>query len=184
VKKLRIIGGDWRGSKIHFSPEVTLRPTPDRVRETLFNWLGASVRGARCLDLFSGSGALGFEALSRGAGYVLMVDASTKVVEQLRENATRLKFDHVEFLNATLPETIEVAQPFDIVFLDPPFLQGHVATCVAWLAQSGLLAKDAVVYIEAEKDLSPLPIPEGWEITHHKITGQVAYTLLKSDATA
>jgi 16S rRNA (guanine966-N2)-methyltransferase len=129
--KLRIIGGRWRGRKIRFLPLPGLRPTSDRIRETLFNWLMPTIKDARCLDLFAGSGALSFEALSRGAQSAVMIDQSPQVIAVLQENAALLKINTAEFYCATSPQGLKKLHltPFDIVFLDPPFHQQLIAPC-------------------------------------------------------
>ncbi len=180
--QIRIIGGRWRSRKLHFPAIEGLRPTPDRVRETLFNWLAPIVNGARCLDLFAGSGALGFEALSRGAAHVAMIDQSKEVVAQLRKNAELLQADHIEFYCAQLPPFPSALQNyvFDIVFLDPPFHQNYIAKCVQWLEENPqCLAEEALIYIECESDLDPLPIPDHWQLLRTKKAGEVGYHLVK-----
>jgi len=179
--RLRIIAGKWRGRKINFPTTSQIRPTPDSVRETLFNWLTPGISNARCLDLFSGSGALGFEALSRGAAHVVMVDKSTLVVERLKENAYLLGANHIEILCATFPERLNKVEgnQFDVVFLDPPFNQGLIEPCCLWLEEKKCLSPNALIYIEAEKTLTPLPIPTHWEIIREKTAGQVSYYLVR-----
>ncbi|TPW17985.1 MAG: methyltransferase, partial [Halothiobacillaceae bacterium] len=118
---LRIIGGTWRSRRLEFPTVEQLRPTPDRVRETLFNWLQHRIGGARCLDLFAGSGALGFEALSRGANEVVFVEIDPAAVQALRANAQRLQADNAQIIHEeALRYLAKPADPFDIIFLDPP----------------------------------------------------------------
>jgi 16S rRNA (guanine966-N2)-methyltransferase len=181
ASKLRIIGGIWRGRKIRFLPLPGLRPTPDRIRETLFNWLTPPIKGARCLDLFAGSGALSFEALSRGAQTAVMIDQSPHIIAVLRENADLLKTHAAEFYCATFPQGLEHMHlaPFDIVFLDPPFRQQLLASCCQWLEQHHWLKPNALIYIEAEAELKPLPIPSHWQVLHSKKAGVVGYHLVK-----
>jgi 16S rRNA (guanine966-N2)-methyltransferase len=179
--QVRIIGGCWRGRKLHFSSVPGLRPTPDRVRETLFNWLAPEIVGAYCLDVFAGSGALGFEALSRGAHSVVMIDQSPVLIKELRQNAEILGASkQVQFYCASMPE-IKLAEPnhFDIVFLDPPFYQNYLAICYQWLQTNHYLAPDALIYIEAESSLQSLPLPENWSIIRQKKAGQVGYYLIR-----
>lgn len=177
--QLRIIAGRWRGRKISFAPVPGLRPTPDRVRETLFNWLDPFLQGARCLDLFAGSGALGIEAASRGATQVVMVDHDPVVVTTLREQLQKLEF------SGALPVQHDVnswlrgkAEPFDIVFLDPPFRQNRLPACIDLLEGNGWLAAGAHVYIEAEKAVIP-ELPDTWELYRSKRAGQVGYHLAR-----
>lgn len=181
--QIRIIGGQWRSRKLSFPDVPGLRPTPDRVRETLFNWLSPYIVGAHCLDLFAGSGALGFEALSRGAASVLMVDQSQPVIQQLRENALLLKSEQeVQLHCGSVPNVqLSIAQPYDIVFLDPPFQQNYLSACCQWLEQLNCLANNALIYIEAEAKLAlPLPIPAHWEMLRQQRAGQVGYYLLRN----
>jgi 16S rRNA (guanine966-N2)-methyltransferase len=176
--RLRIIGGRWRGRRLTFPPVTGLRPSPDRVRETLFNWLAPLIEGARCLDLFAGSGALGLEALSRGAGEATMVDAHPRAVAALGEhlqvlegNGRVVRDDVLRFLEREPPA------PFDIVFLDPPFRQGLLEPCLSVLAD-GWVRPGSRVYIEAEAELKTLPLPGGWEVLRSKTGGQVGYHLV------
>lgn len=178
--QVRIVAGRWRGRKINFPNVPNIRPTPDRVRETLFNWLAPYIVGANCLDAFAGSGALGFEALSRGAKSVTLIDQSAEVVSALKENAAILKAENIGIIQGRFPEILSVlkSQQFDIIFLDPPFKQNLIASSAQALIENNLLAKDALIYIEAEKELTTLPIPESWQILRSKIAGQVGYHLI------
>ena len=178
---LRIIGGQWRGRRLDFPSLPGLRPTADRVRETLFNWLQPVIQGARCLDLFAGSGALGLEALSRGAEQVVMVDQNHEVMAQLRRDlillhctqAQLVQQDALAYLHAGKPPE---TNPFDIVFVDPPFHQGLLAPCCRQLESGGWLKPGAFIYLEAEHELS-LTLPETWVLHRSKQAGQVGYHL-------
>lgn len=182
TNKVRIIGGSWRGRKLSFPNVSGLRPTADRIRETLFNWLMPAIHGARCLDLFAGSGALGFEAASRGAEHVVMVDQEPAVIKQLQTNKALLKTDSITVCQAAIPSAITLPiKPFDIVFLDPPFKQGLINQACQWLDQQQLLAPQAWIYLETEAELEPLPIPAHWEILRAKQAGQVKYYLVRSN---
>lgn len=177
ANQLRIIAGHWRGRKLPFAPVPGVRPTPDRVRETLFNWLSPSINGARCLDLFAGSGALGIEAASRGASRVVLVDNNTAVVKQLREQLALLQATQIEVVQANVDRWLAgQAEPFDVVFLDPPFREGLLPGCMAALAAGGWLAANACIYIEAERHYQ-LILPAGWELLRSKHAGQVDYHL-------
>ena len=161
-----------------------LRPTPDRTRETLFNWLAPRLHGAHCLDLFAGSGALGFEALSRGAGSVCMVEQAGVAVHQLRVNAATLKAERLDILHSNALEFLSSGgdrpptdRPFDIVFLDPPFRQGLLAGYCEALEQRGWLAPTAAIYLEAEQEHGSPTLPTNWEIIRHGRAGQVAFHL-------
>ena len=177
--RLRIISGAWRGRKIEFRAAEGLRPTPDRVRETLFNWLQPALHGARCLDLFCGSGALGLEALSRGAAAATFVDRSPAVIEDLQRNVQRLGAAGAAAIAADALAWLIEPPPtcYDIVFLDPPYRQGLVARCAGYLGASALLKAGAFVYTESGVD-EPVPdVPAAWAIHREKTAGQIAYRL-------
>jgi 16S rRNA (guanine966-N2)-methyltransferase len=176
-RTLRIIGGSWRGRRLRFPASPEIRPTPDRVRETLFNWLSLRVPGARCLDLFAGSGALGLEALSRGAAHVTFVErdaaAAREIAARLAEwGASAASVEHADaatFLRAS-------AAPFDIVFLDPPFASELLAPTAARLEQGGWLAEGALVYLECPASAPP-HVPRVWTALKAKRAGEVGYHL-------
>ena len=176
--RLRIIGGEWRGLKLNFPGEVAnLRPTPDRVRETLFNWLTNHIHGARCLDLFAGSGALGLEALSRGASHCTFVDNAAAAAEAVRS--------HLSQLNAHQRATVVCGNalqwqgaPFDVVFVDPPYSSDLGGSALEHLVHEGLLANDARIYLEMERNQAPPPIPAILEVIRDKVAGNVRYQLL------
>ena len=178
--RLRIIGGRWRGSRIVFPPLAAIRPSPDRVRETLFNWLQQPIVGARCLDLFAGSGALGLEALSRGAAHVTFVDREPQIGRHLSQTLERLGSraatvvveDAQRFLSRP-------AQPFDIVFLDPPFDSGVLEQVGGRL--QGWLAPGGYVYVECPAERSLAILPAHWAVQRTKRAGQVGYHLLRAD---
>lgn len=178
--RLRIIGGEWRGRKLSFPALPELRPTPDRVRETLFNWLRDILPGARCLDLFAGSGALAFEALSRGAEEVVMVDLHPAVIAQLEEHIRQLKARNARVVQAEALAFLQgPPHPFDIVFLDPPFQGALLGPCMARLAGHGWLAPTAWLYIETDRRTPLPPLPADWTVLRHKEAGQVGYYLLQ-----
>ena len=179
---LRIIGGDWRSRKLAFPAIEGLRPTPDRVRETLFNWLQTSTPGAACLDLFCGSGALGFEALSRGAASVTFVDRAPEVVHQIRQNLNLLKAQNAEVICAAVMDWLEVKKAdqeprYDLVFLDPPFRQDMISSAATLLETRNLLNSNALIYIETEKHWQPNGIPANWSLYREKTAGEVSYRL-------
>jgi len=178
---LRIIGGAWRGRRVHFPDSPGLRPTPDRVRETLFNWLQFSVAGARCLDLFAGSGALGFEALSRGAREVVFVDESTPVVQSLREELERLDGTaRGRVLQTTAARYLrEAGEPFDVIFLDPPFAQNALAEPVELVEAGGWIKPGGWVYLESERRSGAPLVPAGWDLVKSKSAGEVGYHLTR-----
>jgi len=177
--KLRIIGGEWRSRVISFDDAPSLRPTPARVRETLFNWLQADVAGSRCLDLFAGSGALGFEAASRGAQRVVQVENNAKTCLKLKQNAMALKAEHVEAVHADVLKFLELCRDaFDLIFLDPPFGQGLVTPVCQQIARSGALQPYGKIYIETERNLK-LTLPGDWYLLKQKTAGDVSYNLFQ-----
>ncbi len=176
--QIRIIAGEWRGRKLAFSDRPGLRPTPDRVRETLFNWLQPVIPGARCLDLFAGSGALGWEALSRGAAGVVMVDNDSDVVNNLRNTGKQVAAQGLVVIrNQALDYLAGPAEPFDIVFLDPPFHRNLLNGCIQQLEGGGWLTPHAWIYIESETRLPEPALPAGWQISRSNRAGQVSYNL-------
>jgi len=185
--EVRIIGGEWRGRRLQFSAQEGLRPTLDRYRETLFNWLMFDVEGARCLDLFAGSGALGLEALSRGAAQVDFVDANTKVCTDLRANLNKLGSDKGRVWHSNAEAWLRAHRgdlaagstgPYDLVFLDPPFHQDLLQDCIHLLETSGWLAPQAKVYLEAEKGFDRSKLPYHWRIHREKDGGNKIFLLL------
>ena len=177
--QLRIIGGQWRGRKLRFADAKGLRPTLDRVRETLFNWLQYDIAEARCLDPFSGSGALGLEALSRYAGEVVMLDSNPAAIKCIQENLELLKVENACLLNRDARDYLQQEQPspFDIVFLDTPFNQQLLEPFIHLLESRPWLKKGSLIYIEAEKQLKLPLLPENWLLLKQKKTGQLAYNL-------
>jgi 16S rRNA (guanine966-N2)-methyltransferase len=173
--KVRIIGGAWRSRLIHFPDAEGLRPTPDRVRETLFNWLGQTLEGKTCLDLFAGSGVLGFEALSRGARQVVMVEKNRRVLQALRENAAKLGASNLELVEEDALKFLgRERRAFDVIFVDPPF---HLAILPILLPLLGArVAADGCVYVESGS--APDFGPE-WEVWRNGRAGDVHYYLLK-----
>ena len=182
--QIRIIGGQWRGRRLPVPISEGLRPTPDRVRETVFNWLAPVIEGARCLDLFAGTGALCLEALSRGAAAATMVEQSHAVVLHLRNLVTMLGADGevieanaIGYLSRFAGTTSTL--PFDVVFVDPPFASDLIAPCCAKVEQHGVLRPGGHAYIEAPHTLQPLPIPANWELIRSKTAGAVGYHLVR-----
>jgi len=178
--QVRIIGGEWRGRKLTVPANPDVRPTPDRVRETLFNWLAALIPGACCLDLFAGSGVLGFEALSRGASQVEMVDQSALVIKQLTAQLGIFKASNAIVHQARIPQRWPVfSKSFDIVFLDPPYHENLLLPACFALEEKGLLADPAYIYLESGKEIVDAELPPGWLIIKRKKAGQVGYYLVK-----
>lgn len=176
--RLRIVGGEWRRRVLRFPDAEGLRPTPDRVRETLFNWLGQDLHGLACLDLFAGSGALGLEAASRGADRVVMVEQSPKVAAALAANLRLLGAgDRVELVRQdALKFALSAAPGFDVIFLDPPYRQGWIDRLCPLLPR--LANPDALVYAEAEM---PLAGCGEWRTVRHGRAGQVFYHLMRRE---
>lgn len=181
---VRIISGSLRGSKLPVPPLPGLRPTPDRVRETLFNWLRPSLPGMRVLDLFAGSGALGIEALSLGAKDVLFVEAHNAAAQSLREQLSRLKVsDHaaVQVLNASAPQVLHTLDgAFDLIFLDPPYALDLWAPCLGVIAQRKLLRENGLIYLEWPEPGSA-PAMTGWSWHRRTRAGAVGFGLLRQE---
>jgi 16S rRNA (guanine966-N2)-methyltransferase len=178
ASKLRIISGEWRSRQLPIPNIEGLRPTPDRVRETLFNWINYEIPGARCADLFCGSGALGLEALSRGAKSAIFVDNSKVVAQQMNDNLTTLKAENYQVVQQNAAEFLATAtpQPLDLIFLDPPFRKNWLAQIVP-LLENGWLAETALVYIEMEKEAYLPSLPASWTLQKEKTAGQLVYRL-------
>ncbi|NLS13637.1 16S rRNA (guanine(966)-N(2))-methyltransferase RsmD [Vibrio sp. SM6] len=175
---VRIISGLWRGRKLPVQDAAGLRPTTDRVKETLFNWLAQDIAKAHCLDLFAGSGSLGFEAASRQAASVTMVEMHRPAFEQLKRNVATVKAQNIELLHGdALALLKQPGRAFDIVFIDPPFHHDLIDQTVMLLEQNGWLSPQALIYIECEKNLTLSSLPADWQLYREKIAGQVAYRL-------
>ena len=180
--RLRIVAGKWRSRLLPVANVAGLRPTSERVRETLFNWLAPNIAGARCLDLFAGSGALGLEALSRGATHVHFVENSQQAVTVIRANidvlqasgATVSQIDALRYLQA------KDGNCFDLVFLDPPFADENLEELCRLLQQSGRLADRAKVYLEQDKGQNVPALPDGWTVLRDKTAGNVRYSLVET----
>lgn len=178
--QVRIIGGLWRGHKLEFPDLKGLRPTPDRVKETLFNWLNFHIANTNCLDLFTGSGNLGIEALSRGANHVTFVDQSYLAIQSIRQFTETHNVTSAHFVHGSVPKlTLDAMHTFDIVFIDPPYKQGLINVSINWLEHHHYLSHDAYVYIERAIDDEPLHLPRNWSIIKDQKAGQVNYLLIK-----
>ncbi len=181
---IRIIGGEFRGRRLGFPQVQDLRPTADRLRETLFNWLQGQIEGASCLDLFAGSGALGLEALSRGAQSVRFVDQSRAVIQQLHENLQLLGVqERAEVVSANALRLLsrEADQPFDIVFLDPPFASDWLGEACEKLEENGWLKPRSWIYLEQDSHRDWPEPPGAWRIHRQGRAGQAACALLRRD---
>ncbi len=183
---LRIIGGDWRSRKLKFVDAPGLRPTPDRIRETLFNWLQGKVHGARCLDLFAGSGALGLEALSRGAREVDFVEMNQAVANQLTANLNILKttaHQATVHQNNALEFLEKLLTPYDIIFLDPPYRRNLLETSLELIKQKKLLRENSIIYLEHEEEKEFDWQLLGFDILKQAKAGQVQSLLLQEHIT-
>ncbi|USE37265.1 16S rRNA (guanine(966)-N(2))-methyltransferase RsmD [Endozoicomonas sp. SCSIO W0465] len=177
--QLRIIAGEWRSRKLPVANVPGLRPTSDRIRETVFNWLTVFTPGARVLDVFSGTGALSIEALSRGASSATLLEKSPVAASTLKNNLALLNAE-----GAKVVETDSLSwlnQPaetgFDLIFLDPPFRMNLLEPACHLLESNGYLNEHSRIYIEVEKELNPLPIPKNWQLEKSKTAGQVSFSL-------
>ena len=177
--RVRIIGGKWKRRLLPFPPAQAIRPTPDRVRETVFSWLSPRIEGSRCLDLFAGSGVLGFEAASRGAEEVVLVEKDWSIVSCLRKSALNFNATNLQIIQANAIEWLEgPASTFDIVFLDPPFGGEILAAACERLARGRWLREGAVVYLESDRRLELPALPATWNLTRRKRAGNVGYYLV------
>jgi 16S rRNA (guanine966-N2)-methyltransferase len=181
--QVRIIGGKWRGRKLSIADHKTLRPSPDRVRETLFNWLTSYLDGARCLDLFCGTGVLGIEAVSRGAETATLIDNHPPTIDLLRAQIDQLEADNVQLLNVDALSWLRTTtpSPFNVIFLDPPFGQGLIESSLHEIRR-GWLKDQGWVYLETEK----IPIlhlaANGWSVRRQGKTRQIEFALLTTTA--
>lgn len=180
-QSIRIIGGQYRGKKLAFPVVDGLRPTPDRVRETLFNWLMNTIHDARCLDAYAGSGALGFEAFSRGAGKVVLIEQAPMVYSHLKKIVAGFNSPKLTLVNKDASAWMQqTKEQFDIIFLDPPFSQNHLPDCISIIENTPLLALDGLLYIESPHEMA-LDWTM-WEQVKLKKAGQVVYGLYKRHA--
>jgi len=178
--KLRIIGGEWRSRQIQVIDAPGLRPTPARVRETVFNWLQRDIIGSRCLDCYAGSGALGFEAASRGASRVVQIDNNPVACRALKANALALGAAQIKLVQSDVFRYLAGdAEAFDIVFIDPPFAMGLAAQSCTWLEDKNWLSRHAKIYLETETTVKLIGIPDNWRVLKRKTAGEVAYQLFE-----
>jgi len=177
--RLRIVAGNWRSRLLDVADVPGLRPTSQRIRETLFNWLSMRIPGARCLDLFAGTGALGLEALSRGARSVVFVERSAQAAAMLRNNIGVLDAESASVIQADAAAWLrgEHGQAFDIAFLDPPFAADLLDDLCRLLEQQDVLASDALIYLEQDKSKPEPRLPDGWRLLKNKTAGSVRYML-------
>jgi len=180
--RVRIVAGKWRSRLLNIASVPGLRPTSERIRETLFNWLAARIHGKRCLDLFAGTGALGFEALSRGASTVTFIEKSSDAATMLREVSRQLDADGalIECRDAFEFLRSECQERYDLVFLDPPFADDSLAEVCKLLNERKFLSVNAQVYLEQGKAGTLPELPDGWTVGHEKIAGNVRYSLINT----
>ena len=181
--RLRIVAGNWRSRLLDIADVEGLRPTSERIRESLFNWLAPTIQGARCLDLFAGTGALGLEALSRGAREVVFVERSAVAARQLEENVALLGASSVATLYRGDAETFlrnRDSGGFDIVFLDPPFAADRLGETCRLLVETQCLADDALIYLEEDRSRGDPALPDGWQLLKNKTAGNVRYMLVRA----
>ena len=176
TSRLRIIGGRWKRRNLEFRDSPEIRPTPNRVRETLFNWLASRIEGAACLDLFAGSGALGFEAVSRNAASARLVESERRTCAQLESEVRRFGAKEIRITRADARVFVRQARSaYDVIFLDPPFGRGLVEeTMTGILNNSQLLSPTSLVYVERESAVAP---PAGWDVLREGRTSEVWYAL-------
>ena len=184
--RLRIVAGKWRSRLLAVADVPGLRPTSARVRETVFNWLGPGLPGAHCLDLFAGSGAMGFEALSRGAADAVFVEQDSRAVAALQKARSELDAADATIVRQDAYRYVQSAAPraFDIVFLDPPYADDSISELCRLLDAGGWVAPGGTVYFEQDRAQAPATLPGGWELSKEKNAGQVRYCLAVSGATA
>jgi 16S rRNA (guanine966-N2)-methyltransferase len=179
--RLRIVAGKWRSRLLDIADVPGLRPTSERVRETLFNWLAPSIQGARCLDLFAGTGALGFEALSRGATSVIFVENSRRAAKAIEKSAQILGASGAVIHCGDAAEYLRNARPasFDIIFLDPPFADDRLGELCKQIEACGILAPGGRIYLEQDRAQPEAPLPDRWRILRNKTAGNVRYRLVE-----
>ncbi len=177
---VRIIGGRWKGRRLKFTEVAGLRPTLDRVRETLFNWLMYDIESARCLDLFAGSAALGIEALSRGASEVVFVEKNKKAADNIHRNLQELQFSNYKVFNTSAEVVFKKnQQPYDIIFVDPPFYQEYLQSTLANLNNEQFVRPNTLVYVEREKHSDAIEFPANWERIKEKQVGGLEFYLFR-----
>ena len=185
TNQLRIIGGHWRGRKLSFPSQKGLRPTSDRIRETLFNWLGQNLSGFHAIDLFAGSGALGFEALSRGAESVVFVEVASEPCHHLSKSIELLNPAEIDAKATVHQQTAQVflqsasKHSSNLLFLDPPFSENIHNQTIEMILESELLTPEALIYIESPREML-LDIPHSWRVFRKKTTGNLCYQILET----
>jgi 16S rRNA (guanine966-N2)-methyltransferase len=180
---VRIIGGRWKGRRLKFTEVAGLRPTLDRVRETLFNWLMYDINESRCLDLFAGSAALGIEALSRGASEVVFVEKNKKAADHIHANLRELQFSNYKVFNTSAEVVFKKNEnPYDIIFVDPPFFQSYLTSTLKSLNQPTFVKPGSLVYVEHERHSDDIEFPENWQVVKQKQVGGLVFYLFRVEA--
>ena len=175
---VRIVGGQWRGRRLPVMDQAALRPTKDLIRETIFNWLQPLLPGSRCLDAFAGSGVLGFEAASRDAAEVVLLEPQIKIYQSLLKQKEIFQASHIHVLASRAERYLQrPSKPFDIVFLDPPFALGVLSDVCALLAENAWLQAGGHIYLEAARNEGLPSLPESWSLEREKTSGDVVYGL-------
>lgn len=183
--QIRIIGGQWRGRKLPVPDSAGLRPTTDRIRETLFNWLAADIQQAKCLDCYAGSGALGLEALSRHAASATLLELERPVAQQLEKNLATLGSKNGRVINTNALQFLAgKGEAHHLVFIDPPFRKGLLEQTLTLLENNGWLSDEALIYVESEVESGLPPVPVNWQLHREKLAGQVACRLYLRHETA
>ena len=180
MNQLRVIAGKWRGRKISFIDQEGLRPSPNRVRETLFNWLQSDIVGANCLDLFAGSGALSFESASRGASHITCLELNSESAANIKENISLLQAEQITLFQQDALKFLKAAKPenkFRLVFLDPPFNENLLEESCVLLESNSWLDDTALIYLESNQTLEKYTLPTNWTLIKQKKAGQVYYGL-------
>ena len=182
--RLRIVAGNWRSRLLRIADVPGLRPSSERIRETLFNWLAPGIHGARCLDLFAGTGALGLEALSRGAKIAVFVEKSARAVRTLQDNIETLEAEGGVVLQMDAMEYLdrEQSERFNVVFLDPPFTADLLEESCRRLAERDMLAEGGYIYLEQPRNKPQPDLPDGWQVLKNKTAGNVRYMLVQQEA--
>src|SRR3989339_553833 len=177
--QVRIIAGKWRSRKITFPNKIHIRPTTDRIRETVFNWLTPYTQNANCLDAFAGSGVLSFESLSRGANHVTMIDYAKENIMAIKNMAEKLNcLDQISLITQDFFAVQNFSfAPFELIFLDPPFHQGWIEKSIQHLEKNNCLKKDSLIYIECEKE-KPINLPKNFKCIKEKSTSTIRYALV------
>lgn len=179
--KIKIIAGKLKGRVINFSDQLPVRPTASRTKETLFNWLTTDIHGASCLDLYSGTGSLAVEAVSRGANKVLAIDNTKECLHHLQEIIRKFAIKNLSILDLCIPkDKLTIKDKFTIVFIDPPFRQNLTNATIEWITSNNLLAKDALIYIEIEKHGPAIAKPDNWLELKCRESQEVRYYLFKA----